>query len=400
MSEQLLRIARVIEVSGSRTVGELEASVEDLYRTHRSRRYAIGQVGSIVKIESGDLYIFGIVTSLRMVETPDRQPLAAGRLEPSNAKWVEIELFGQGRRTGIEEAQFEFERGVSTYPLPGQGIYLATSEELRRVYAKPDKPTIRIGTAAQAAGLPVHLLIDELLGKHCAVLGTTGAGKSCAVALIVQAILNECPHAHIVLLDPHNEYPCAFPDTAETIDPTTLEIPHWLLDLEEAIELFIGKTEHVATSQANILKDALLRARKEFPGRAVDVARITVDTPIPYRLGDLVQNISQAKPSTKTDSPPYEKLLSKIEILKADKRFEFLLRPDAAVRDNLAELVRKLFRIPTAGKPVSIIDLSGVPSDVVDVVVSVLCRTIFSFAVWNPKRREMPLLLICEEAHR
>ncbi len=126
MSEQLLRIARVIEVSGSRTVGELEASVEDLYRTHRSRRYAIGQVGSIVKVESGDLYIFGIVTSLRMVETPDRQPLGAGRLEPGNAKWVEIELFGQGRKTGIEEAQFEFERGVSTYPLPGQGIYLAT----------------------------------------------------------------------------------------------------------------------------------------------------------------------------------------------------------------------------------------------------------------------------------
>ncbi len=232
------------------------------------------------------------------------------------------------------------------------------------------------------------------------MLGTTGAGKSCAVALIVQAILNECPHAHIVLLDPHNEYPCAFHDTAETIDPTTLEIPHWLLDLEEATELFIGKTEHVATSQANILKDALLRARKEFPGQAVDVARITVDTPIPYRLGDLVQNISQAKPSTKTDSPPYEKILSKIAILKADKRFEFLLRPDAAVRDNLADLVRKFFRIPTAGKPVSIIDLSGVPSDVVDVVVSVLCRTIFSFAVWNAKRREMPLLLICEEAHR
>jgi len=185
MSQSLLCIARVIEVNGSRTIGELEASVEDLYRTHRSRRYAIGQVGSIVKIESGDLYIFGIVTSLRMVETADGQSIITGRTESTNAKWIEVELFGQGRKTGIEEADFEFERGVSTYPLPGQGIYLATSEELRRVYAKPDKPTIRIGTAAQARGLPVHLLIDELLGKHFAVLGTTGAGKSCAVALIV-----------------------------------------------------------------------------------------------------------------------------------------------------------------------------------------------------------------------
>jgi DNA helicase HerA-like ATPase len=401
MSQSLLRIARVIEVDGSRTIGELEAGVEDLYRTHRSRRYAIGQVGSIVKIESGDLYVFGMVTSLRMVETTDGQITTTGRIGSTNAKWIEIELFGQGRRTGIEEAEFEFERGVSTYPLPGQGVYLATSEELRRIYAKPDKPTIRIGTAAQARGLPVHLLIDQLLGKHCAVLGTTGAGKSCAVALIVQAILDECPHGHIVLLDPHNEYPRAFPDRAETVDPTTLEIPHWLLDLEESIELFIGKTEHVATSQANILKDALLRARKEFPAQAIDAGKITVDTPIPYRLGDLVRNVTQAKqalPPSKGES--HEKLLNKIETLRQDKRFEFLLLPDASVEDNLTELLSRFFRIPTAGKPLSIMDLSGVPSDVVDVVVSVLCRTIFAFALWNPRRREMPILLVCEEAHR
>jgi DNA helicase HerA-like ATPase len=400
MSQSLLRIARVIEVNGSRTIGEMEASVEDLYRTYRSRRYAIGQVGSIVKIESGDLYVFGIVTSLRMVETTEGQPITAGRTESTNAKWIEIELFGQGRKTGIEEAESEFERGVSTYPLPGQGIYLATSDELRRVYAKPDKPTIRVGTAAQARGLPVHLLTDELLGKHFAVLGTTGAGKSCAVALIVQAIIAECPRAHIILLDPHNEYPGAFPEKAETIDPTTLEIPHWLLDCEESVELFIGKTEHVATSQANILKDALLKARKGFPGQAIDEARITVDTPVPYKVGDLVQNITETKPPAASKAESHEKLLGKIETLKADKRFEFLLRPDADVRDNLAQLVGNFFRIPTAGKPVSIVDLSGVPSDVVDVVVSVLCRTMFAFALWNPKRAEMPLLLVCEEAHR
>ena len=174
-----------------------------------------------------------------------------------------------------------------------------------------------------------------------------------------------------------------------------------MLDFEESVELFIGKTERQATSQTNILKDAVLKARIAFPGQAIDHARITVDTPIPFRLGDLVQNITQAKQGlSKTDASPYEKLLSKIEILRADRRFEFLLRPDADVRDDLAELVGDFFRIPTAGKPVSIVDLSGVPSDVVDVVVSVLCRTMFAFALWNPKRREMPLLLVCEEAHR
>ncbi len=400
MDQTVLRIAHVIEVNGSRTVGELEASVEDLYRTYRSRRYPIGQVGSVIKIEAGDLLIFGIVTSLRMVESEDGFVAPTARIEPASSKWIEIELFGQGRKTGLEEAEFDFERGVSTYPLPGQAILLATVEELRRIYAKPDKPTIKVGSIAQARGLPAHLLVDELLGKHFAVLGTTGSGKSCAVALLLQGILEESPHAHVVLLDPHNEYPRAFPETSERIDPTTLEIPHWLLNFEESTELFVGKTEHAATSQTNILKDALLKARKEFPGQSVPAHKITVDTAVPYRLSDLVNNIATAKPSQASKAESHEKILAKIDTLRNDKRFEFLLRPDEKVSDNLADLISKFLRIPVSGKPLSIIDLSGVPSDVVDVVVSVLCRLVFDFSLWNPKGNETPLLLVCEEAHR
>ncbi len=401
MTQEVLRIGRVIEVNGSRTVGELEASVEDLYRTHRSRKYVIGQVGSIVKIATGDVLVFGIVTSLRMVEAEDEQRERAMRSEPSNAKWIEIELFGQGRRTGMEEADFDFERGISTYPLPGQPIYLATIDELRRIYAKPDKATIPVGSVAQARGLPVHLLMDELLGKHFAVVGTTGAGKSCAVALVLQGILEECPYAHIILLDPHNEYAPAFPGSAEAIDPTSLEIPHWLLNLEESIELFIGRTEYAATRQTNILKDALLKARMEFPGQVLPDTAITVDTPVPYRLGDLRANIAaEMEQLTPSKQESHEKILGKLDTLSSDKRFEFLLRPDDDVSDNLTDRISQLLRIPAEEKPLSIIDLSGVPSDVMDVVVSVLCRTVFDFALWNPRRREMPLLLVCEEAHR
>jgi len=399
MSQRVLRIGRVIEVDGARTIGELEASVGDLYRTYKSRKYAIGQVGSIVKVESGDLLIFGIVISLRMEEADSKEANIASRTE-SSAKWIEIELFGQGYKTGLGEAEFHFERGISTYPLPGQEIYLATVEELRRIYAKPDKPTIKVGSVAQARGLPVHLLTNELLGKHFAILGTTGSGKSCAVALLIHSIIEEYPHSHIILLDPHNEYYSAFPEKAEIIDPTSLEIPHWLLTLEESIELFIGRTEYAATRQTNILKDAILQARKNFPEQAVPIEKITVDTPVPYRLGDLVSNINSSKPEQTSKAESHAKILAKIETLRADKRFEFLLRPDNNVSDNLADLLSQLFRIPDQGKPLTIIDLSGVPSDVMDVVVSVLCRIIFDFAIWNPKRSEIPLFLVCEEAHR
>lgn len=405
MSEDILKIGRVVEVNGSRTIGELEASIDDLYRTYKSRRYAIGQVGSVVKIESGDVLIFGIVTSLRMTEDIDeKKPVTVrDRSESPNAKWIEIALFGQGQRIGLGESDFEFERGISTYPLPGQSIYLATDIELNHVYAKPKKATIKVGSVAQARGIPVHLVTDDLLGKHFAILGTTGSGKSCALALIIQSLIDEYPHAHIILLDPHNEYSKAFPLNAEFVDPTTLEIPHWVLNFEESIELFVGKTEFVATSQTNVLKDALMKARKSFSKASMDVNKITVDTPVPYKIGDLIKNIEKEKApysSNKSKSEPYEKILNKIDTLQKDKRFEFLIRPDVDVKDDLDVLLSKLFRIPDNNKPLSIIDLSGVPSDVVNVVVSVLCRAIFDFTLWNPKRKELPLLLVCEEAHR
>lgn len=398
MSTESLRIGRVVEVHGSRILGELEANVRNLYRTYRSRKYAVGQVGSIIKVESGDVLVFGVVTSLRMVEA-DPASASQTHSDPSS-KWIDIELLGQGHKTGVRADEFVFERGVSDYPLPGQPVSLVTVEELRRIFAKPGEPAVQIGSVAQASGLPVYLLTNNLLGKHLAVLGTTGSGKSCAVTLLLRSIVRTYKNAHVILLDPHNEYARAFPNESELIDPTNLEIPHWLLNFEESVELFVGKTEYAATSQTNILKDALLKARRQFSSGILAEDHITVDSPVPYRLGDLADHVRAAMPSQDSKKESYNKILAKMDTLRADRRFEFLLRPDETVKDNLAALVGELLRIPGEGRPLTIIDLSGVPSDVVDVVVSVLCRTVFDFALWNPDRDKMPLWLVCEEAHR
>ena len=404
MSDTILKIGRVVEVSGSKVIGELEGTVEDLHRTYKSRRYTVGQVGSIVKIEAGDKLVFGAVTALRMTETMLEGAAATGRNTPgdgaSNAKWLEIELFGEAVRTGLGESEFVFQRGVVTYPLPGQGIFVASVVELQRIYNRPNKPSVHVGTLSQAASLPVYLLTDELLGKHFAILGTTGSGKSCSVTVLLRSILEVAPRAHVILLDPHNEYRRAFPDLAEVIDPTTLNLPHWLLNFEESVELFIGKTEHVATSQTNILKDAILAARRDFGADGIPAAKITVDTPVPYRLGDMLAHIDAAMPTQASKQDSYLKITNKAKTLQQDSRFSFMMRPDATVGDQLAEIVGQYLRIPVGNKPLSIIDLSGVPSDVVDVVVSVLCRMVFDFAVWSPRPVQVPVVLICEEAHR
>jgi uncharacterized protein len=403
MSAEILRVGRVVEISGSKVVGELEASVEDLYRTYKSRRYTVGQVGSIVRIEAGDKLVFGLVTALRMTEIAlaERSPDKKAMERNSDAKWLEIELFGEGLRNSIDENDFTFQRGVVTYPLPGQSIFVATVDELSRIYNRPDKPSIHIGSLSQAMSLPVYLMTDELLGKHFAVLGTTGSGKSCSVTVLLQAILDIAPSGHIILLDPHNEYSKAFGNKSEVIDPTTLNLPHWMLNFEESIELFVGKTERAATSQTNILKEAILSARRSFSSTDIEKNNITVDTPVPYKLSAVLEAVElHAKDLSATKRESHDKIINKIKSMRADKRFSFLVRPDTDVRDSLADIIKQYLRIPVGGKPISIIDLSGVPSDVVDVVVSVLCRMVFDFAVWSPRPVKVPILLVCEEAHR
>lgn len=402
MKTDILRVGRVIEVSGARVVGELEASVDDLYRTYKSRRYTVGQVGSIVRIDAGDKLVFGIVVALRMAEITnnDKSKGTKSSERIGDTKWLELELFGEGLRTGINETDFIFQRGVMTYPLPGQPIFVATVGELSRIYHRPDKASICVGSLSQASALPVYLLADELLGKHFAVLGTTGSGKSCSVTVLLQAILGVAANGHVILLDPHNEYSRAFSGSAEVIDPTSLNLPHWLLNFEESIELFVGKTEHAATSQTNIIKEAILAARRNFGSQDMPKESITVDTPSPYKLSDVLAAVRSQAPSAPSQRTSHDKIIAKIESLQADKRFSFMIRPDEDVYDGLSSIISKYLRIPVSNKPISIIDLSGVPSDVVDVVVSVLCRMIFDFAVWSPRPVKIPILLVCEEAHR
>jgi DNA helicase HerA-like ATPase len=97
---------------------------------------------------------------------------------------------------------------------------------------------------------------------------------------------------------------------------------------------------------------------------------------------------------------PYLRLRSRLESLRADRRFAFMFSEGFDVPDTLPELVGRLLRLPVDGKPLAILDLSGVPSEVTDVVVSVCGRIIFDFAVWSQRETMPPVLLVCEEAHR
>ena len=185
------------------------------------------EIGAMVRLQGGQMRSFGIITTLKS---------EGERSAAHDRRLVEIKLLGE-----MAAGTDRFQRGVSSHPALDSLIYMASRDELRAVFARPDKPTVRLGTLHQASDLPAYAITDNLLGKHFAVLGTTGAGKSCAVTVILRAILAANPHGHIIMLDPHNEYAPAFGARAELLNPGNLKLPYWLLNFEEIAEVLVSK---------------------------------------------------------------------------------------------------------------------------------------------------------------
>jgi DNA helicase HerA-like ATPase len=405
-----LAIGKIIEVDGSRIIAELDPSLTELSRVYAGEAYPIGQFGSIVRIHFGRRLIYALVGRLRMKAEYEAERGAVPRAAPDE-RIVEADLFGEGEWTHDEsgKANLQFERGVATYPLPQQTVYLTPKAELRFIYGDVKGAVIRIGEHVGAGGAPCYADLNELLGKHTAVLGSTGAGKSATVAAIIHSVLERGKEAgyanwnpRIIILDPHNEYGAAFPAASRlSTDDGTLSLPYWLLNFQEMVALLIGKTEFVATSQANIVKSALMDARNE--GATVlhlDAGRITVDSPVPFKLETLRARIEADKPLQASKQDSHNSILQKLDVLVADARLKFLMAEWGGETDDpFPAIVSQL--VGNGPKP-RVIDLSGVPNEVAGVSSAVIARTLFNLKVWqtSDERASDPVLLVCEEAHR
>ncbi|WP_230481644.1 ATP-binding protein [Sphingomonas sp. Leaf21] len=350
---------------------------------------AAGQVAMPVKIGRDDRWIIGSIRALTLDPTSDAAAIA-----------TDIDLMGEGMRHAETGEMYGFRRGVTAYPLPGATIHALTNAELAGIHANRHTATIRIGTVHPARSVPATLAIDALLGRHFAMLGSTGTGKSTATAMILHRICELAPQGHIVMIDPHGEYASAFRDTGQIHDVGNLRMPYWLMNFEEHCEILLTASPADRQTDADVLARCLVAARMRNRA-AQDLPRVTVDTPIPYLLSDLTTLLSQemGKLDRSTDNGPYLRLKAKIEEVKGDPRYAFMFS-GMLVADTMASFLSRILRMPGAGRPISIIDVSGVPSDVTSVVVSVLARMIFDHAIWSPPEERRPVLIVCEEAHR
>jgi DNA helicase HerA-like ATPase len=346
-----------------------------------------GQVGSQIKIKTGDGWLLASVRNQKQ----DRR---------SNGILANIDFLGEGDEEKLTGRIHGFRRGVTRYPIPGAMVYPATTADLKQIYASDGRSAIQVGTVYPTNDIRAGLYVDAMLGKHFALLGSTGTGKSTSAALILHRICESAPQGHIVMIDPHGEYSAAFKTTGMIFDVSNLQMPYWLMNFEEHCEVFLTSSGNDRQEDADILAKCLLKARSKNR-LAEQIGKITVDSPIPYLLSDLTSMISDemGKLDKATSSAPFMRLKTKIDELKADPRYQFMFS-GMLVGDTMGDFISKIFRMPGGGKPISIIDVSGVPSDITSTVVAVLSRLVFDFAIWGREEKTRPILLVCEEAHR
>ena len=464
-----LKIGHIVEVSGTTIKVELSGDVTELTRTHEGRVYPIGQIGSIVKVHFGRRVVFGFVTLLRMrseelVETATPIPPDADQ------RLMEVELFAEGIWNSTEEC-LNLTRGIATYPLPRQTAHLLTRDEIVAIYNAAEgqqrsadhNPLVPFAHYVGADNAVCRANIDKMLGMHCAVLGSTGSGKSGAVAALLHSMLEHKPkddviaHPRIVVLDPHGEYGHAFKGRAvvyRAYDPlgteetagTPINLPYWLMSADEFRMLVIGKTEQEATSQNNIIYKALTHARMVAaelvdpaptahgttapadglapdaprPRAGVSMERLIEfdrDKPRPFSLAEMLPHIQYLQaarvqanalaPVTPTEfAKTFKSILDKVAVLRRDPRIQFLMKEwtpgGSALEEIIAQLVGVFPGEGGADKDIRILDISGLPNEVAGPLAAMLARLLFQYKLYQTpeERKRDPVLLVCEEAHR
>ncbi len=389
-------IGRIVSVTGSKAIVLLDAQANGRVRSVNDRP----EMGTLLAIDTATTIVLAIVSALSV-------PVPAQREGDSEIWIAELGLVGELWKSA-EGRGAKFNRGVTIYPALGDRVRVASKAELQTAFVGDGSSAVRVGCIRQDSTIPAMVRVDDLLGKHFAILGTTGTGKSCTTALILRSILDKHPAAHIVLLDPHNEYATAFGDWAEVISPRNMQLPFWLLTFEEFVEVLIGDIER--KSEIEILQELIPIAKSRYSsGRnaesnklrrgVIDTARYTVDTPVPYRISDLTSLIDErmGKLENKRDLTPYRQLKNYIENISQDGRYAFMFG-SLTVYDGMTQVLGRIFRVPVNDKPITILELTGLPPEIVNVVVSVLCRMTFDFAMWS--EGQVPVTLVCEEAHR
>lgn len=398
-----------VEVGRVLSVGSSTAMVQISPKLIREGKLRLVELGTVLKIVTSNSIVVTMCSSLKIGDQ-DGEGMSDGCI-------ARLDILGE-ISTNAATRETRFYRGVRTFPVLSEPVYNMSPDELNLIFSTKGDAAIDVGRLQQDNNIHAMVRTDELLSKHFAIIGSTGSGKSCTVALVLREILKTNPDGHVVLFDPHNEYSKSFGDMAEVIRHDTLDLPLWLFDFEETVQLLGSELTDQRREEKEIYSDVLLKAKLMFArsARSQDItsqasieeieaeisradSHINLDSPVPYRIRDVIRLVRHymGKLENNSNLEPYKRILRRIDNLMDDPRYAFIFRNQTAP-SPIDQIVGRIFRLPVQGKPICILDFSSLPTETLNVVVSVVSRLAFEVAMWSD--RKIPILLVCEEAHR
>ena len=322
-----------------------------------------------------------------------------------------------------------FKRTLETVPEIDAGCYMLDEDRLTSFMkaisqmAVDEKNPLSIGHYALDEKAEAWLDGNKFFQRHAVIVGSTGSGKSWTTAKLLEQVA-KLPSANAILFDIHGEYEPLKSDgfqhvkiagPNDDVKDGIFFLPYWLLTYEEMISMMLDRSDNNAPNQAMAFSNAVVeQKRKQLEGLGkIDVlANFTIDSPVPYKLIDVLnslkaKDIERVPPEKPTRDGPLAKKLTRfiqrLEAKKNDKRLNFLFNESDDVLkydyiDNIAKTLLLSNNLQDK-KGVKIINFSEVPSDILPLMVSLVARVIFSIQQWIPKEDRHPLAFFCDEAH-
>jgi DNA helicase HerA-like ATPase len=359
----------------------------------------VGQVGSYLMVKQTDIKILCMVEKMWL-------DTAADRRETHKISLIPLGEFNQSR---------EFDRGINHYPTTGAELHMVSNWNLERVFSDHSEVFYKVGKLSTFESIDVYLDASNFFGRHAAILGQTGTGKSWCVTSLIQSALRYMPNAHIIIMDLHGEYGNKRTDSLTTspfpknkvrcLEAAELEIPYWLLRYSDLAELLISLEDEHSSVQMAFLRSTLGRLRRES-NKHMDLGSITVDSPVFFSMDEMLAQFIEANEKTsdfgRNKGPlhgKFDHLIIRLESLLNDGRYNFMLRPKIRTStDTMPDLMRDFVGLGDPAANVTVLNLSAVPYDVMPTVTALIGRLAFEFNFWNPKCLEFPIWLVCEEA--
>jgi hypothetical protein len=434
----------VSSVIGAKVIVEIASELPETNPIVNGRVYRLGQIGSFVRIPLGFHNVFGIVSMVGAVaggEAPTDMPHLRSR------RTLEVQLVGEAMGAGA------FQRGVSQYPTLDDEVHVVTHSDLRKIYSGDSTVApVVIGTHSASESLDAVIDLDRLVTRHAAIVGSTGSGKSNSVAALLKAVTaGQYPSANVVIIDPHGEYRSAFSGISRVFrigdNQFPLLVPYWALSFDELAWFLVDRRSASESAQDAKLRDSIFDLKRAAietlkatdSGKPLSPDEITADSPIPFSIRGLWYTLDRAERLTWSDTqrtqealqhegnasrlapavfqsagagsllphknnplPPMGTYTARILARLKDRRFDFLLSPgpyDGLTKD-LDDLVAEWIGHEHG---ITVLDLAGVPTEVIDLVVGLLSRVLFETMFWGRdlagQGRQRPLLMVFEEAH-